>query len=496
MSRSVYLDSLCFGFLLGVIVALVPASLQALSVSSDDSGPGNIDSQLAATLKKLKFTGKMESTLEERLGRKIDQKLAKVGQMLWFDTVTGLHDDNTCAGCHAPAFGFGDSQSIAIGIQSNSIVGPGRSGPFNQRRSPKAINIAFYPALMWNGRFSAPSGDPFDNSQGFLFPDPEGSLKFPPGDPVIKHLAQAQGHMPPTETTEVAGFTRTHGTPFSLGPRFDIFDDGKGSPLPPPDKSEYRNDPIRNLVLERLNSVSGYRQLFGDAFPEVRAGAPIDFSMFGRAIAEFEFTLTFADAPIDQFARGNKDAMSDSEKRGALLFFGAANCVSCHAVSGRSNEMFSDFKAHNIAVPQIAPDYGVGKGNVIFDGPNEDEDFGLEQLTGSSADRYRFRTAPLRNVAVAAAFFHNGCFTKLEDAIRHHLNPYESALTYNPVRAGLRPELTSRAASMAPVLTSIDPLLARGRRLSEDEINDLVQFVRRGLLDKRVKAKDLYRLIP
>jgi hypothetical protein len=34
-------------------------------------------------------------------------------------------------------------------------------------------------------------------------------------------------------------------------------------------------------------------------FPEVKAGAPIDFFMFGKAIAEFEFTLVFADAPID-----------------------------------------------------------------------------------------------------------------------------------------------------------------------------------------------------
>src|SRR4051812_43999510 len=48
------------GILLVVIVALVPASLQALSVGSDDPGPDNIDSQLAATLKKFKFSGKME----------------------------------------------------------------------------------------------------------------------------------------------------------------------------------------------------------------------------------------------------------------------------------------------------------------------------------------------------------------------------------------------------------------------------------------------------
>jgi cytochrome c peroxidase len=36
------------------------------------------------------------------------------------------------------------------------------------------LNTAFYPTLMWNSRFHARSGDPFDNSLGFVFPDPEG----------------------------------------------------------------------------------------------------------------------------------------------------------------------------------------------------------------------------------------------------------------------------------------------------------------------------------
>ena len=42
---------------------------------------------------------------------------------------------------------MGDSQSIAIGVQSNRIVGPGREGPRNQRRTPTVVNTAFYPAL-------------------------------------------------------------------------------------------------------------------------------------------------------------------------------------------------------------------------------------------------------------------------------------------------------------------------------------------------------------
>ena len=75
--------------------------------------------------------------------------------------------------------------------------------------------------------------------------------------------------------------------------------------------------------------------------------------MFGQAITEFEFTLVFANAPLDKFARGDDNAMDSEEKRGALIFFGKANCVSCHKVSGKSNEMFSDFDNHVIGTLRL-----------------------------------------------------------------------------------------------------------------------------------------------
>ena len=193
-------------------------------------------------------------------------------------------------------------------------------------------------------------------------------------------------------------------------------------------------------------------QKFGEVFDEVRAGAPIEYGMLARALAEYEFILKGANAPIDHFARGEHDAMTDPEKRGALLFFGKANCVACHAVGGKSNEMFSDFGMHNIGVPQIAPVFGLGTGNVLFDGPGEDEDYGLAQVTGLARDRYRFRTSPLRN--------------------------------YDAKRAGVAPDLAKRMAPIAKVAASIDPLLRRPTRLSTQEFEDLVQFVRNGLLDQ------------
>src|SRR2546430_3289160 len=224
-----------------------------------------LDARLRTKLHAAGFTGRIESTLTKRLGRPLNQRLARTGRLLWFDPVTGLNGDNTCAGCHSPTNGFGDTQSIAIGIENNGVVGPDRTGPRNMRRAPMVLNTAFFPKLMWNSRFTARSGNPFDNSDGFEFPPPEG-LAFS-GEP---HLLVAQAFIPPTERTEVAGFA-----------------------VPGTDED------LRNEVMRRLNQVHGYRQLFGQIYKPVRRGAPIGYGMFARAIAEFEFTLTFANAPID-----------------------------------------------------------------------------------------------------------------------------------------------------------------------------------------------------
>ncbi|HKE58275.1 MAG TPA: cytochrome c peroxidase [Pyrinomonadaceae bacterium] len=430
---------------------------QTTSASSSDSA---LNEQLAAVLNQHGFTGRIGSTLERKLGRKIDNQLADLGRLAFHDSLLGLNNDNSCSGCHAATRGFGDSQSIAIGIENNNIVGPDRTGPRNQRRAPMVLNNVFFPGLMWNSRFAAISGDPFDNSSGFQFPAPESfTLSFLP------HLLTAQAFIPVTENVEMAGFSAVV-----------------------PDT----HDGIRDVVVQRLNASSEYRKLFGKIFREVKSGAPITYEMLGRAIAEFEFTLVFADAPIDKFARGHKNEMSDEEKRGALLFFGPANCVSCHAVSGQANEMFSDFQMHVAGIPQISP----AMGNVVFDGPAANEDFGLEQVTGNANDRYAFRTSPLRNLALQPTFFHNGCFTRLEDAVSYHLNAIGSAPSYNPVVAGVDADLQGAQGPIAPVLARLDPALATPVTLSTDEFHQLIAFLRTGLLDPKANPHELRKLIP
>ena len=472
--------------------AVIWTSSLALVLHADDDRGSSLDAKLARTLRQHEFTGRIESTLEDRLGRRIDVDLASLGRLLWFDNVHSLHRDNTCAGCHSPTNGFGDTQSIAIGVDSNGLVGPNRAGPRNQRRSPLVINTVFYPRLMWNGRFfanAAPGkhlGDPFSNMFGFTFPAPEAaSLSY------NDHLLHAQAFIPPTELVEVAGFTGTSGT--DLSPRFEMFDNGRGVSVPLADESGFRNHPIRQKSLELINQAQGYRVAFAKVFPEVKHGAPIDIEMFARAIAEFEFTLTFANAPIDRFGRGQQNAMTDAEKRGALVFFGEGKCIACHATKGRSNEMFSDFENHVAGIPQLAPPFGAHTSNMIYDGPDEDQDFGAMQISGDAADKYKFRSAPLRNIALAPAFFHNGAFARLEDAIRFHLDPTQP---YNPAAAGIDADLTGR---MGPRIDEayLHPLFRNGGiALSPSQIRDVTQFVKTGLLDPRATKEHLCGMIP
>lgn len=449
-TRTTKLWALFLGLAGCALLMLVPQGVAGRGVS--------LDQQLEAVLAGHGFTGRIASTLEQRIGRHIDNQLADIGRLLFFDTLLGLNNDNNCSGCHSPTTGFGDTQCIAIGINNNGLVGTDRSGPRNQRRAPTVANTAFFPTLMWNSRFSSVSNNPFDNSAGFSFPAPEGlTLSYLP------HLLDAQAFIPPTERVEVAGFSF------------------------PGD-----NYAIRSEVLRRINNVSEYRFRFGKIFPSVRDGGQITFDMLGKAIAEFEFTLVFADAPVDQFARGQRNALTEAEKGGALLFFGKARCVECHKVSGSSNEMFSDFAQHVIGVPQIAPVVG----NVTFDGLGQNEDFGLEQVTGDSNDRYKFRTTPIRNAALQPAFFHNGAFMRLEDAIRHHLDVFTSARTYNPSAAGVDSDLTAPMGPIEPVLERIDTILNTPIVLTDEEFNQLVDFVRNGLLDRRAEPANLRKLIP
>ena len=498
---------------------------------SDSSSDHQLNNDLIHQLKQAGFTGKIQASLEKHLGRPINPDLALLGKNLFFDTVLSLGNDNNCSGCHSPLTGFSDSQPMSIGVENNGIVGPERTGPRNQRRAPQVLNAAFFPSLMWNARISSISHNAFDVSEGVRVPFfLGGTTVWKPDAPSIygtlfdkditKTLLGVHANFPGTETIEVAGnavddpvnfdarlYYPPHMT--SSGLISDTVPAAIAGPNGSPIDSIDRGYSIRSKVLDRINTVQSYVDLFSAIYPAA-ANGNISFAQIAAAIAEFEFTLTFADAPLDQFARGDVDAMTPAQKRGAVLFFGKADCVACHSVAGESKEMFSDFQPHVAGIPQVAPaSFGLKpggnpqnpkdfEGNFEFSGPNHDEDFGREELTNDPMDRYAFRTAPLRNIGWQAAFFHNGAFTNLKDALKYHLNTKKMAPNYDAVAAGLPEDLTQRLGPIDPVLKRLDPrVVAMGKlKLTQGEFDDLYAFVNEGLMDLRALPDNLVGLIP
>lgn len=493
-----------------------------------------------------------------------DSKKSDLGRLIFFDKGLGLHGSNSCAGCHSPTTGWGDTQPIAIGIRSNDIVGPGRKGERNQRRTPTIANTAFYPKLMWNGRFSVNSGNPFDNSAGFTFPTPEGTTLFEPGSKQITHLLVAQAHIPFTESPEMAGFTGTCNVPFIL-PRFQRIQrpqiaslagggqrnvtmnsrsvGGGGGltplatpaspPLVPPEleantcqfqdnqvhhvpikwpahDGKSFNSPIRDKVLDIINRMSDYRNRFSESFQQVADGNAIEFWMIGDVLAQFQMDQTFANAPIDKFARGDDTALTGQERKGAILFFregaGTGNCVSCHATKGRSSQMFSDFSNHVAGIPQIYPRFGWGTGNVPFKRPDGNiatdgtEDLGMGDLFDPPdlTTFYKFRTSPLRNLVLQPFLFHNGAFSqaKLEDAVRYHIDPTNQIKSYVPKNAGVPDDLLFSSATMPLVIQRLDSRLRSPPPYSAQDISAIAAFLTTGLLDENAKRDKLVPKIP
>lgn len=102
-------------------------------------------------------------------------------------------------------------------------------------------------------------------------------------------------------------------------------------------------------------------------------------------------------------------------------------------------------------------------------------------------------------MALQAAFFHNGAFTKLDDALKFHVDTINVAKAYAPGNYGVQPDLTLPPGAANPtdrVLKTLDGKLAKPLNLTPQEFADLLAFVANGLLDPRAKPDELMKQIP
>jgi cytochrome c peroxidase len=213
--------------------------------------------------------------------------------------------------------------------------------------------------------------------------------------------------------------------------------------------------------MRRLGAVPEYRALFEGASPGTRFD-DMTFAHASNAIAGFVVgRLTFADSPWDRFLAGDDGALSAPQLEGARIFL-RSRCATCHNGATFSNEEF-----HNVVVAQI----GRGEG----DGPSRRDDFGRMNVTGNSADRYRFRTTPLRNVQLTGPYGHDGAITTLRGFVEHYSEADRKLLAYDP--APLEPALRGTVLANAADIVAQRDTLMKGFVLTDEQVDRLTDYM-------------------
>ena len=381
--------------------------------------------------------------------RRVRPALARLGQALAFDKILSGNRDIACMTCHLPGHGTGDGRSLSIG-QGATGIGPDRvhpTGAFIPRNAPPLFNLDAMETLFWDGRVSR-------DAQG-VFHSPAGA-----------HLTPALA-----STFEFGAVSAL--ALFPVVNRAEMRADAGNELAAIPDD---RPDLVWAALMRRLGGIREYRRLFEQAYPGQRFES-MTFAHASNAIAGFMVDkLSFNDSPWDRFLAGDDRALSTVQLRGAANFM-TARCSVCH-----NGPALSDNRFHNVAVAQIGPGQGDGDG---FD------DFGRERETRNPAERYAFRTPPLRNVELTAPYGHDGAIVDLRDFVDHYSESDVKlrAFDVNQLEAVLRPTLRP---NVEQILATRDPLL-EGVVFPAEVVDEVTEFMR-ALTDPA--ARDLRRLAP
>ena len=151
--------------------------------------------------------------------------------------------------------------------------------------------------------------------------------------------------------------------------------------------------PVKVETIERrIGAIPDYVEKFNAALP----GASITLDAMAQAIAAYERTMEPGVAPFDRWIDGDEGAISESAKRGFVLFDNKAGCFACH-----TGWRFTDDKFHDIGTSTT----DIGRGRILKD---------------DARMRYAFKTPTLRSVALRPPYMHNASRATLYEAVRHY----------------------------------------------------------------------------
>ena len=216
-----------------------------------------------------------------------------------------------------------------------------------------------------------------------------------------------------------------------------IFHDGRESTLeqqvwaPFLAHNEMAN-PSVGYVINKIKAIKEYDGLFETAF----SGRGPTMETIGMALASYQRTLNAANSPFDRWYFGKQeDAVSEQVKQGFKIFTGKGTCNTCHLLND-DYALFTDDQLHNTGLGyqvsmgiepetkrvQLAPGVFTELDTSVIRSVSrpKENDLGLYEVTEDPNDRWKFRTSPLRNVALTAPYMHNGSMLTLREVIEFY----------------------------------------------------------------------------
>jgi cytochrome c peroxidase len=187
----------------------------------------------------------------------------------------------------------------------------------------------------------------------------------------------------------------------------------------------------REAMLAKLASNDFYRKRFAEIFAE-----GLTESTLGRALAAYQRALLSGDSPFDRWYFGREELPTKKGSgaegypalaaRGFAVFQGKG-CAACHRIND-SSALFTDGQFHNTGTGYLRAGRALRPPLVqlapgIFVVPTIDAetetftDDGRYEVTGREADKWRYRTPSLRNVALTGPYMHDGSIATLESVV-------------------------------------------------------------------------------
>ncbi len=188
---------------------------------------------------------------------------------------------------------------------------------------------------------------------------------------------------------------------------------------------------IEDEVMGRLARDPCYARLFAASFADYSAKPTM--AQVTSAIAAFERTMVAEESDWDRATKAGTRLADAAAERGRVLF-AERGCATCHVPPLFTDDAFHVVRGH------VEGEY----------------DEGLFETTGRPADRFAFRTTPLRNVAMTGPYWHDGRATTLSQAIRLHDAPGLVPALSETDRA----EIAAFLGSLTDRRLSTDPNLA------------------------------------